>query len=38
MGRWPGLTEKDLDRGVDLDVTTSYQEVLNQAIRWGQAI
>jgi len=38
MGRWPGLTEKDLDRGVDLDVTTSYQEVLNQAIRWGQVI
>ncbi len=36
MGHWPGLTEKDLDRGVDLSVTTPYQDVLNLAMQWGQ--
>ncbi|MBU3614809.1 DUF1501 domain-containing protein [Polynucleobacter sp. Latsch14-2] len=32
-GRWPGLSAAQLDRGVDLAVTTDYREVLKQAIR-----
>jgi hypothetical protein len=35
MGYWPGIAEKDLNRGVDLAVTTPYQDVLNQAMQWG---
>jgi len=35
MGHWPGLAENDLNRGVDLAVTTPYQDVLNQAMQWG---
>jgi uncharacterized protein (DUF1501 family) len=38
MGSWPGLNEADLDRGVDLAVTTPYQEVINQALQWGRMI
>jgi len=34
MGRWPGLQADSLDRGVDLAVTSDYQEVLQQALRW----
>ena len=33
MGNWPGLGSGQLDRGVDLAVTTDYREVLKQAIR-----
>lgn len=36
MGNWPGLSESQLDRGVDLAVTSSYQEVINQALQWGR--
>ena len=32
MGHWPGLGTTQLDRGVDLAVTTDYREVLKQAI------
>jgi len=38
MGNWPGLNEGDLDRGVDLAVTTPYQEVINQALQWGRIV
>ena len=31
MGRWPGLDTANLDRGVDLAVTTDYLEVLKLA-------
>lgn len=31
MGKWPGLTTAALDRGVDLAVTTNYQQFLNKA-------
>ncbi|MBT8524362.1 DUF1501 domain-containing protein [Polynucleobacter paneuropaeus] len=34
MGKWPGLQSDALDRGVDLAVTTDYQDVLQQALRW----
>ena len=34
MGKWPGLQADVLDRGVDLAVTSDYQEVLQQALRW----
>ena len=34
MGKWPGLQSDALDRGVDLAVTTDYQNVLQQALRW----
>ena len=33
MGNWPGIGSGQLDRGVDLAVTTDYREVLKQAIR-----
>jgi len=32
MGNWPGLGTGQLDRGVDLAVTTDYREVLKKAI------
>lgn len=38
MGNWPGLNEGDLDRSVDLAVTTPYQEVINQALQWGRLV
>jgi hypothetical protein len=38
MGSWPGLNESDLDRSVDLAVTTPYQEVINQALEWGRLV
>jgi uncharacterized protein (DUF1501 family) len=38
MGSWPGLNDADLDRNVDLAVTTPYQEVINQALQWGRII
>jgi uncharacterized protein (DUF1501 family) len=38
MGSWPGLNEADLDRNVDLAVTTPYQDVINQALQWGRLI
>jgi len=31
MGRWPGLETNQLDRGVDLAVTTDYLQVLKNA-------
>jgi len=34
-GRWPGLTTSQLDRGVDLAVTTDYRQVLKQALDWS---
>ena len=34
-GRWPGLTTVQLDRGVDLAVTTDYRQVLKQALEWS---
>ena len=33
MGRWPGLSTSQLDRGVDLAATTDTLEVLTQALR-----
>ncbi len=33
MGRWPGLSTSQLDRGVDLAATTDTLEVLSQAVR-----
>ena len=33
-GRWPGLNASQLDRGVDLAVTTDYRQVLRQALGW----
>ncbi len=33
MGRWPGLSTSQLDRGVDLAATTDTLEVLAQAVR-----
>ena len=33
MGRWPGLSTSQLDRGVDLAATTDTLEVLTQAVR-----
>jgi uncharacterized protein (DUF1501 family) len=38
MGKWPGLKDSDLDRGVDLAVTTPYREVIQQALRWSRLI
>jgi uncharacterized protein (DUF1501 family) len=35
LGKWPGLASAQLDRGVDLAVTTDYQQVLIQALRWN---
>jgi len=35
FGRWPGLGSLQLDRGVDLAVTTDYRQVLKQALEWG---
>jgi uncharacterized protein (DUF1501 family) len=34
MGQWPGLSTSSLDRGVDLAVTTDYQNFLNQAFSY----
>jgi uncharacterized protein (DUF1501 family) len=34
MGSWPGLSNHQLDRGVDLAVTTNYEKVLEQALAW----
>jgi len=34
-GRWPGLASNQLDRGVDLAVTTDYRYVLKQALEWS---
>jgi len=34
-GRWPGLATAQLDRGVDLAVTSDYRQVLKQAIEWS---
>jgi uncharacterized protein (DUF1501 family) len=34
-GRWPGLATAQLDRGVDLAVTTDYRQVLKQALEWS---
>ena len=34
-GRWPGLGTAQLDRGVDLAVTTDYRQVLKQALEWS---
>jgi uncharacterized protein (DUF1501 family) len=34
-GRWPGLAASQLDRGVDLAVTTDYRQVLKQALEWS---
>ena len=34
-GRWPGLATTQLDRGVDLAVTTDYRQVLKQALEWS---
>ena len=36
MGKWPGLNDTDLDRGVDLAVTSSYLEVIQQALNWSR--
>jgi len=33
LGKWPGLGNNQLDRGVDLAVTTNYQAVLAQALQ-----
>jgi len=33
LGRWPGLSTSQLDRGVDLAATTDTLEVLTQAVR-----
>jgi uncharacterized protein (DUF1501 family) len=38
MGSWPGLNEGDLDRSVDLAVTTPYQDVINHALQWGKLV
>jgi len=32
-GRWPGLAAEQLDRGVDLAVTTDYRAVLGEVLR-----
>jgi uncharacterized protein (DUF1501 family) len=32
FGRWPGLEAEQLDRGVDLAVTTDYRTVLAELI------
>ena len=34
LGQWPGLSTGALDRGVDLAVTTDYQQFLNQAFKY----
>ena len=34
LGKWPGLHNDALDRGVDLAVTTEYQRVITQAQKW----
>ena len=34
LGQWPGLGTGALDRGVDLAVTTDYQQFLNQAFSY----
>ncbi len=34
-GRWPGLAAAQLDRGVDLAVTSDYRQVLKQALEWS---
>jgi len=34
LGSWPGLSNHQLDRGVDLAVTTNYEKVLEQALAW----
>jgi uncharacterized protein (DUF1501 family) len=34
LGKWPGLASHQLNRGADLAVTTNYQDVLLQALRW----
>ncbi|MBV8594009.1 MAG: DUF1501 domain-containing protein [Caulobacteraceae bacterium] len=31
-GKWPGLSTPELDRGVDLDVTTDYRAVLGEVL------
>jgi len=36
LGKWPGLSTAQLDRQVDLAVTTDYREVLRQAKIWHQ--
>ena len=35
MGKWPGLATNQLDRGVDLAVTTDYLNILKQAQVWN---
>ena len=35
MGKWPGLATNQLDRGVDLAVTTDYLKILQQAQAWN---
>ena len=32
-GKWPGLSQVALDRGVDLDITTDYRAVLGEILR-----
>jgi len=36
MGKWPGLNDADLDRGVDLAVTTAYSDVIQEALNWSR--
>jgi uncharacterized protein (DUF1501 family) len=36
MGQWPGLNDADLDRGVDLAVTTAYSDVIQEALNWSR--
>jgi uncharacterized protein (DUF1501 family) len=38
LGKWPGLATAELDRGVDLAVTTDYQAVLAQVLRWNSGL
>jgi uncharacterized protein (DUF1501 family) len=37
LGQWPGLSTTALDRGVDLSVTTDYQQFLRQAFGYQKA-
>ena len=37
MGKWPGLATNQLDRGVDLAVTTDYLKILQQAQAWNNS-
>lgn len=37
LGKWPGLATNQLDRGVDLAVSTDYLKILKQAQAWNAA-